>query len=541
MSAAFVNKLMRGSTFGSASPVPCARGAEDWQLPTCPPHRPPCDAPHGARHLLCRAPVVQSTISVDWNDANLDGTFAAGERTGSVEYLIENSNFTGYQQTILETVKNHAGQATKRTTYTFGADEITQTVSQIDSSSQLITQSSTLTFAHDGKGSVRALFGAAAAIAQVFTYSAYGELLAIHNSSGTLQPLASSLTSVLYNGEGFDARTGLYNMRARWYSASNARWERLDPFAGNPTDPFSFHKYNFATSRDPIHFVDPTGMVEGLIGTLAGIGMRLGMGSLRAGLVYYGFTSAVRFEGTTKPLARLTPQQRADALKYARLSVAAYGASRNDGNLQRVINDGWSVEFEFEQNDVGYRTVLFRHGVTGERVMAYAGTDDFPDVITDVWQGLLSGTTQYHRAITDSIQAKVRFGPIDHFTGHSLGGGLASLAALANRKRATTFNAAGLHTWTAHAYGINLERAETTIDAFRVQGEFLSTIQDASAAYMAANLLPGYTALGIALLGLAGGMMPDGVGRAYWLPPTSVSIWDRHKMLTDVIPGIMRV
>ncbi|MFN9433571.1 MAG: hypothetical protein ACK6DC_01365, partial [Planctomycetota bacterium] len=67
------------------------------------------------------------TISVDWTDANLDGTFAAGERTGSVEYLIENSNFTGYQQTILETVKNAAGQATKRTTYTFGVDEITQT------------------------------------------------------------------------------------------------------------------------------------------------------------------------------------------------------------------------------------------------------------------------------------------------------------------------------------------------------------------------------------------------------------------------------
>jgi hypothetical protein len=39
----------------------------------------------------------------------------------------------------------------------------TPTFSVVDSGSQLITQSSTLTFAHDGKGSVRALFGAAAA------------------------------------------------------------------------------------------------------------------------------------------------------------------------------------------------------------------------------------------------------------------------------------------------------------------------------------------------------------------------------------------
>jgi RHS repeat-associated protein len=208
-----------------------------------------------------QAPVVLVSISVDWTDANLDGTFAAGERTGSVEYLIENSNFTGYQQTILEVTKNAAGQATKRISYTFGTDEITQTVSIIDPSSQLITQSSTLTFAHDGKGSVRALFGAAATIAQVYTYSAYGELLAIHNSAGTLQPLTSSLTSVLYNGEGLDARKGLYNMRARWYSASNARWERLDPFNGNPSDPFSFNKYGFVHG-DPVQGIDPTGMAR---------------------------------------------------------------------------------------------------------------------------------------------------------------------------------------------------------------------------------------------------------------------------------------
>ncbi|MFN9437388.1 MAG: RHS repeat-associated core domain-containing protein, partial [Planctomycetota bacterium] len=219
------------------------------------------------------------TISVDWTDANLDGTFVSGERTGSVEYLIENANFTGYQQTILETVKNAAGQATKRITYTFGTDEITQTVTQIDPSSQLITQSSTLTFAHDGKGSVRALFGAAAAIAQVFTYSAYGELLAIHNGSGLLTPNTSALTAYLYNGEGFDARTGLYNMRARWYSSSNARWERLDPFSGNATDPFSFNKYGFVHG-DPVMGTDPTGLVLFDDPSIAGIAAHVAFSGL---------------------------------------------------------------------------------------------------------------------------------------------------------------------------------------------------------------------------------------------------------------------
>jgi RHS repeat-associated protein len=218
------------------------------------------------------------TISVDWTDANLDGTFAAGERTGSIEYLIDNANFTGYQQTILETVKNAAGQATKRTSYTFGVDEITQTTTlPLPGGGEGWGEGETLTFAHDGKGSVRALFGAAAAIAQVFTYSAYGELLAIHNGSGLLTPNTSSLTAYLYNGEGFDTRTGLYNMRARWYSASSARWERLDPFNGNPTDPFSFNKYGFVHG-DPIRNTDPTGEWS-----LGGFAMSMAIGGLVGG------------------------------------------------------------------------------------------------------------------------------------------------------------------------------------------------------------------------------------------------------------------
>jgi YD repeat-containing protein len=110
------------------------------------------------------------TISVDWNDANLDGTFAAGERTGSIEYLIDNTNFTRYQQTILEVTRNAAGQATKRISYTFGTDEITQTVSTINpANGQVSGVPITQTFGHDGRGSVQVLFDAAAAIAQVYT------------------------------------------------------------------------------------------------------------------------------------------------------------------------------------------------------------------------------------------------------------------------------------------------------------------------------------------------------------------------------------
>jgi RHS repeat-associated protein len=233
---------------------------------------------------------------------------------GRTEYLIDHMNMTGYQQTILETVKNPSGQATKRTSYTFGMDEITQTVSNLDPSTGNVTSTETLTFGHDGHGSVRALFGAAAALVQVFTYSAYGEFLAIHNGAGvrdainggtasTLANQAGAKTSLLYNGESLDTRTGLYNFRARWYSASNGRFERLDPYSGNPSDPFSFNKYGF-TSGDPILHNDPTGMFEGLLGLVIATGIRVGkfaasnpatFGALYGGVV--GFFDGLAEEG----------------------------------------------------------------------------------------------------------------------------------------------------------------------------------------------------------------------------------------------------
>jgi RHS repeat-associated protein len=210
--------------------------------------------------------------------------------------LIDNSNFTGYQQTILEVTKNAAGQATKRLSYTFGTDEITQTVSTLNASTGVVTATQTQTFGHDGRGSVQVLFDAAAAIAQVYTYSAYGELLAIHNGSaavvGTigqanLESLAA--TNKLYNGEGFDTRTGLYNFRARNYSASLGRFERLDPFAGNPTDPFSFNKYGFVHGN-PVMGTDPTGLSWSVSVSLTTIGIATTSIGAIAGLGFGTFT-----------------------------------------------------------------------------------------------------------------------------------------------------------------------------------------------------------------------------------------------------------
>jgi hypothetical protein len=62
------------------------------------------------------------------------------------------------------------------------------------------------------------------------------------------------------------------------------------------------------------------------------------------------------------------------------------------------------------------------------------------------------------------------------FTGHSLGGGLASLAALVSGSDAITFNAAGLSDITLMRYGLGAASTKR-IDAMIVQGDPLHTLQ----------------------------------------------------------------
>jgi len=93
----------------------------------------------------------------------------------------------------------------------------------------------------------------------VFVFDAYGNML----SSFT----GDVLTGVLYTGEQFNATTGQYYLRARYYDPPTGRFNRLDPFAGNTSDPVSLHKYLYA-GANPVMFRDPTGRMFSLSGML---------------------------------------------------------------------------------------------------------------------------------------------------------------------------------------------------------------------------------------------------------------------------------
>ncbi len=209
------------------------------------------------------------------DDANLNGTFEASEEGNTTEYLIDHRNHTGYAQTIVETTEDSSGQPVKRIAYTFGTDEITQTVTDYVGG---VAQTPVVhTFGHDAHGSVRVLLDAAGALAQAYTYAAYGELLAIHNTTGTAVGTpaapgleAQALTTLLYSGESFDSRIGQQYLRARWYDTAAGRFSRLDPYFGNLNDPLSFNKYLYGHSNGIMN-TDPTGLLS-----LSGLNARIG-------------------------------------------------------------------------------------------------------------------------------------------------------------------------------------------------------------------------------------------------------------------------
>jgi len=86
-------------------------------------------------------------------------------------------------------------------------------------------------------------------------------------------PATPAATSLLYAGEMLDSDLQQYYLRARWYSPSTGRFNRLDPYSGNNLDPQSLHKYLYAHCN-PINNIDPSGQLIGIADLMSNINAR---------------------------------------------------------------------------------------------------------------------------------------------------------------------------------------------------------------------------------------------------------------------------
>jgi RHS repeat-associated protein len=145
-----------------------------------------------------------------------------------------------YGDVVLETNSSNAAQ----TSYVLGNGELV---------SQNKLSGSGLSYVlHDGQGNVRELLDGSTGnvrSGETYTYDAFGKL-----SSGQSNPD----TSYLYAGQQFDNATQLYDMRARYYNPSDARFLSMDTAAVNYQNPLELNRYVY-TADNPTNFSDPSG------------------------------------------------------------------------------------------------------------------------------------------------------------------------------------------------------------------------------------------------------------------------------------------
>jgi RHS repeat-associated protein len=100
----------------------------------------------------------------------------------------------------------------------------------------------------DGLGSITSLTSSSATIAATYAYDSFGNLSA--SSGATVNPFR-------YTGQQFDAETGVYYYRARYYDAQIGRFTSEDPLAFAAGTNF----YRYVRNR-PTLFTDPWGTSE---------------------------------------------------------------------------------------------------------------------------------------------------------------------------------------------------------------------------------------------------------------------------------------
>lgn len=211
-------------------------------------------------------------------------------------------------------------------------------------------------------------------------------------------------------GERYDEDAGLQYLNARYYDPELGRFIQPDWFeVTEPGVGTNRYAYSF---NDPVNLMDPGG------------------------------------NATDGESAKLAESAYFDDAVHEREGVLPDGWVR-DSDEQMAAKYPNTV---FEDKHTGFQARTYSNPQTRETVLAFAGTTDFGDWVTNVVQGNGFLTAQHAQAsaAAKSVASNVaKKGDNLSFVGHSLGGGLAIIGAISIKntsfRNAITFNAAGIH------------------------------------------------------------------------------------------------
>jgi pimeloyl-ACP methyl ester carboxylesterase len=136
----------------------------------------------------------------------------------------------------------------------------------------------------------------------------------------------------------------------------------------------------------------------------------------------------------------------------------------------------------FANRGTGFSATLYRHAAAGY-VLAFRGTDEYLDWVANLHQagGVQGGQYVEGARLAQNVRAALG-DRLVALTGHSLGGGIASVASIRTSVPAVTFNAAGVHDHTIERFGDGRDRASIAasglIRRYTVDNDILTVLQE---------------------------------------------------------------
>ncbi|MBD2796614.1 phospholipase [Xenorhabdus sp. 18] len=164
-----------------------------------------------------------------------------------------------------------------------------------------------------------------------------------------------------------------------------------------------------------------------------------------------------------------------DVYRQHSLGIGDYVRLSNEELSKAGIDPGTLNDYSS-----GFQAGVYHNN--GLYIVSFTGSNELKDFMVSVRQGLGFNEKQYNQAVELAHKALETFGENVVFTGHSLGGGLATVAALATGKPAVIYNSVSVSDATLKHMGVSPEVARELADSglirhYAVQHDWLGKLQ----------------------------------------------------------------